>query len=109
MRLAGNIWRALTDLMREVGSTLALQRAQRQDLKEMAGQAQQGGATHGKRFGPAVAFYREHADRIESCFAEYNPSTRRYDWIREPPDWREAPSGIPAGATRISEIAHRGI
>jgi hypothetical protein len=109
MKQAASILRALSGLARQAGSAYTQQRAQQQDLKDMAIRAERDGATHGKRFGPAVAFYRRHAGRIESSFAEYNASTGRYDWIWEPPDWREAASGIPEGAIRISEIARHGI
>jgi hypothetical protein len=109
MELAASIWRALSDLVAGAGRAYTEQRAQRQDLREMAVGVRRDGATHGKRFGPAVVFYREHDGRVERCFAEYNPSTQRYDRIREPPDWQEDLSGIPAGATQISEIARRGI
>jgi hypothetical protein len=109
MELADSIWRAVSGQVRQFAAAIALQRAQRQDLMDMAARAQQEGAIEGKRFGPAVCFYRLSGDRVECCFAEYNPSTQRYGWIWEPPDWHEAPAGIPLGATPISEIARRGI
>jgi hypothetical protein len=109
VKLAADVWRALSALATQAGRARADQRAQRQELREMAARAQRDGATHGKRYGPAVAFYRPHAGSVERCFAEYNPSTRRYEWIREPPDWQTDPAGIPDGATPVSEIARRGI
>jgi hypothetical protein len=108
-RAAGSMLQALAGAVRQAVSAYTQEQARRQDLKAMAARAQRDGATHGKRFGPAVAFYRRHAGRVESCFAEYNPSRGRYDWIWEPPDWREAASGIPAGAIRISAIVRHGI
>jgi hypothetical protein len=109
MKRAASVLRVLRDLVGQIQSTFTRQRARRQDLKDMAVRAQRDGATHGKRFGPAVAFYRWYDDRVECCFAEYNSSTGRYGWIWEPPDWREAPSGIPAGAKQVSEIVRHGI
>ena len=108
-RAASSMWRALADLARQVVSAHTQEQARRQDLKDMAIRAQRDGATHGKRFGPAVVFYRWHAGQVESCFAEYNPSSGRYDWIWEPPDWREAASGLPEEAIQVSEIARHGI
>jgi hypothetical protein len=75
----------------------------------MARTAQLQGATDGKRFGPAVVFYRPNGDRVECCFAEYSSSTQSYGWIWEPPDWHDSPHGYPAGTTPIAEIARRGI
>jgi hypothetical protein len=109
MKLAASIWKALSDLVAGPRRAYTDQRAQRQDLQQMAVRAQQGGATHGKRFGAAVCFYRLHGDRVECCFAEYHPASGRYTWIWEPPDWREVPGGMPTGATPVSEIARRGI
>jgi hypothetical protein len=73
VKIAAGIWRAFTDLAGAMHRAHADQRAQRQDLKEMASRAQRGGAVLAKRFGPAVFFYRLVGDRVECCFAEYIP------------------------------------
>ena len=108
-RAISSVLRALAGLVRQPGNANSLERARRRDLMEAAAKAQRDGATHGKRWGPAVAFYRSQDGRIETCFTEYHTPSGRYTWIWEPPDWREAPSGIPQGATEVSEIARRGI
>lgn len=73
------------------------------ELKSLAQEAQRGGATHARYTGPAIGFYRIRQGQVECCFAEYSSSTQRYEWIWQPPDWREQ-DYLPGDAVSISKF-----
>ena len=60
------------------------------EIKKLAIEALQNGATHFQYIGPAIFFYRTYQGKAESCFAEYSPSEGRFSWIVKPAKWQDA-------------------
>jgi hypothetical protein len=73
------------------------------ELRTLIEVAQLHGATYVEHIGPAIGFFRIEHNKVKYCFAEYSSAAKRYEWIWEPPDWREY-DHLPKGAMTISEF-----
>jgi len=72
-------------------------------VKALAEEAKQNGATHFEGVGPAICFYRSRNGKVERCFAEYLPATRRHEWVWPPSEWHADRKIIPQNAKSIPE------
>ena len=71
------------------------------ELRDLAMEAQQKGATHYDYIGAAMFFYRDHEGTVERCFVEYSPALSRYEWIW--PSWHADVNKIPQRALLIPD------
>ena len=74
------------------------------ELRDIIMFAKQYGATHYIYYGSAIELFRVSNEKIGSCYAEFMPTSKRFEWLgSSPEEWETGSVNLPKSAMLIPE------